>query len=156
MRHDARSKRSGAGANAAVHPLWLVPVLALLVGSGAACQGPQAPQAPGGGSELALDYALFLDEIEPILQERGCSASACHGNQGSGELLLTGGFNPEADFTAVRGHVTPWEPSASPLLRKPLAQTAGGDVHGGGDVFVDTSDADYRTLLEWLSAETTP
>ncbi|UCE03599.1 MAG: hypothetical protein JSW67_05280 [Candidatus Latescibacterota bacterium] len=148
-------RRSGAGAKDAP-PLWLLPVLALLVGWGAGCEGPQAPQAPGGGRELALDYAVFVDAIEPILQERGCSASACHGNQGSGELLLTGGLNPEADFTAVGGHVTPWEASASPLLRKPLAQAAGGDVHGGGDVFLDTSDADYRTLLQWLSAGSTP
>jgi len=128
----------------------------VLLTCGVGCEGPHDPQAPGGGQPLPLDFAVFVAAIEPILQRRGCSNAACHGGQGSGELLLSGGSNPNADFTAVRGHVTPWEPQISPLLRKPLAEAFGGAVHGGGTVFPDTSDADYRTLLEWVTPEATP
>ncbi len=120
------------------------------------CVSPQDPQPPGGGQPLPLDFAVFVEDIEPILQQRGCSNAACHGGQGSGELLLSGGNSPQADFDAVRGHVTPWEPELSPLLRKPLAVDGGGDVHGGGDVFPDTTDSDYQTLLHWVTPEATP
>ena len=135
--------------------VWLVRawLLGACVGS---CMGPEQPEAPGGGQEVILDYDTFVAEIEPILQDRGCSNSACHGDQGSGELLLSGGDAPEADFLAVRGHVTPWDPTGSPLLRKPLAVDAGGVVHGGGDIFASTSDADYQLLLGWVTPETMP
>jgi hypothetical protein len=129
----------------------LAVVLAGLVSGG--CEGLQDPEPPGGGPELDLDYGVFVQAVEPLLAARGCSNTACHGGQGSGELMLSGGANPEADFVAVRGHVTPWEPRASPLLLKPLAVAAGGVVHGGGDVFADTTDADYATLLAWVEGE---
>ncbi len=120
------------------------------------CTSPQDPQPPGGGQPLPLDFAVFVEEIEPILQQRGCSNASCHGGQGSGELLLSGGSNPESDFLAVRGLVTPWEPELSPLLRKPLAESSGGEIHGGGDIFPDTNDVDYQTMLEWVTPEATP
>jgi hypothetical protein len=118
----------------------------------AACDGTSAPAPPGGGHEVHLDYGVFVQDIEPILNGRGCSNSACHGGQGSGELLLSGGDSPESDFIAVSGLVTPWEASASALLLKPLAVAAGGVEHGGGDIFADTLDVDYRTILAWVEA----
>ena len=135
--------------------VWLVRawLLGACVGS---CMGPEQPEAPGGGQEVILDYDTFVAEIEPILQQRGCSNSACHGDQGSGELLLSGGDVPEADFVAVRGHVTPREPARSPLLLKPLAEAAGGVVHGGGDIFSSTDDHDYQTMLDWIVPESMP
>ena len=119
---------------------------------GAGCNGTSAPAPPGGGHEVHLDYGVFVQKIEPILNDRGCSNSACHGGQGSGELLLSGGNSPESDFIAVSGLVTPWEASASELLLKPLAVAAGGVEHGGGDIFADTTDEDYRTILAWVEA----
>lgn len=156
MGHESKLDRAGSGDGAVWARGSIVAGIALWLAWGLGCTGPQAPEPPSGGRELPLDFAVFVDEIEPILQQRGCSGMACHGGQGSGELLLSGGTSPEADFIAVRGHVTPWDASHSPLVRKPLAESAGGDVHGGGDVFVDTADADYLTLLQWLSAGMTP
>src|SRR6185436_8226429 len=37
----------------------------------------------------------------------------------------------------------------SELLRRPMANRAGGVFHEGGDVFQDTSEPDYKTLLAW-------
>jgi hypothetical protein len=97
-----------------------------------------------------------MESIEPILQQRGCSNLACHGGQGSGELILSGGFDPESDLNAVAGLVMTWTPDASPLLRKPLAEAAGGEEHAGGDVFQDTNDSDYQTVLSWIADEVSP
>ena len=120
----------------------------------AACNRPSAPLPPGGGVPLPLDYPSFRLRVEPILQTRGCSTTACHGGQGSGQMLLSGGSSPEADFDAVSPLTRPLD--VPPLARKPLAVAAGGLVHGGGDIFADTADADYRALVRWIAGEKLP
>jgi hypothetical protein len=42
------------------------------------------------------------------------------------------------------------DPEASLLLRKPLAQAAGGVAHGGGEKMHDTVDPAYRDFLAWI------
>jgi hypothetical protein len=120
----------------------------------AACNRPSAPLPPGGGVPLPLDYPSFVSRVEPIFQTRGCSTQACHGGQGSGQMLLSGGQSTLADFTAVSPLTRPLD--APPLARKPLAVVAGGMVHGGGDIFADSTDADYRTLVRWIAGEKLP
>lgn len=123
----------------------------------AACNGPAEPQAPGGGRELDLDEAYFTRFVEPVFTARGCAQTdGCHGGQGAGMLLLSGGLHGHADFVAVLPHTRPWNPDTSPLLQKPLAVAAGGVVHGGGDVFADSLDADYRTLRAWIAGAKEP
>ena len=39
----------------------------------------------------------------------------------------------------------------SVLLTKPLAESAGGIIHGGHDKFANTQDAAYLDFLEWLA-----
>jgi hypothetical protein len=123
----------------------------------AACNGPATPEPPGGGPPLDLDYAYFALHVEPIFAARGCArTTGCHGGQGAGMLLLSGGSDVEEDFASVRPHTRPWDPPASPLARKPLAVMQGGLVHFGGEIFADTTDADYRTLLDWIGGATAP
>ena len=123
----------------------------------AACTGPTQPQAPGGGRPLPLDYAYFAAHVEPIFGARDCTrTNGCHGGQGAGMLLLSGGSDPAADFVTARAHTRPWDPPSSPLLLKPLAVAAGGVVHGGGDIFADSTDADYRTNLAWIAGAKEP
>jgi hypothetical protein len=43
-------------------------------------------------------------------------------------------------------------PASSKLLTKPLAQSAGGVQHLGGDIFLSTSDPDYVTILSWIQS----
>ena len=133
-------------------PLLAVASIGLLAG----CQDATQPQVASGGRPIVLDEALFEQDIEPILQQRGCSNVACHGGQGAGELLLSGGLNVSGDFLAVSGLVTTWQPQDSPLLQKPLSESAGGAAHAGGDIFSDDQDADYQTLLSWIAGEVAP
>lgn len=44
-------------------------------------------------------------------------------------------------------------PGASLLLLKPLAESAGGVMHGGGDKFHDVTDAAYVDFLAWIERE---
>lgn len=44
-------------------------------------------------------------------------------------------------------------PPASLLLQKPLAESAGGVVHGGGDKFADVNDPAYIDFLAWIQRE---
>ena len=71
-------------------------------------------------------------------------------------LLLSGGSNLHADFVTVRPHTRPESPATSPLLLKPLAASAGGLVHGGGDIFADTLDTDYLTIYAWIAGAREP
>jgi hypothetical protein len=120
----------------------------------AACNAPVQPQPPGGGRELDLDYAYFVSHVEPIFEARDCTrTSGCHGGQGAGMMLLSGGSDPHADFITVLPLTRPWDPPSSPLLQKPLA---GVEVHGGGDIFADSTDADYRTILAWIAGAKAP
>ena len=95
----------------------------------AACNSPTRPVPPGGGPEWMLDEPYFSSYVEPIFSARGCArTNGCHGGQGAGMLLLSGGSDVHADFLSVRPHTRPWDPGSSPLLLKPLAVAAGGVV----------------------------
>ena len=123
----------------------------------AACNGPVRPEPPGGGRQLDLDEVYFTRHVESIFTARGCTQTdGCHGGQGAGMLLLSGGLHPHSDFVAVVPHTRPWDPRTSPLLLKPLAPAAGGVVHGGGEIFADSLDADYRTLRAWIAGAKEP
>ena len=52
-----------------------------------------------------------------------------------------------------RGLVDLDDPAASLLLLKPLAESAGGVVHGGHDKFVDALDPAYVDFLSWIERE---
>jgi hypothetical protein len=45
-------------------------------------------------------------------------------------------------------------PTTSKLLTKPLALSAGGIQHLGGDIFPDVTDPDYVTVLTWIQNPT--
>jgi len=123
----------------------------------AACNGPVRPEPPGGGRQLDLDEVYFTRHVESIFTARGCTQTdGCHGGQGAGMLLLSGGLHPHSDFVAVVPHTRPWDPRTSPLLLKPLAPAAGGVVHGGGAIFADSIDVDYRTLRAWIAGAKEP
>ena len=123
----------------------------------AACNEPTRPAVPGGGRDWTLDEPYFAAHVDPIFVSRGCTKTAgCHGGQGAGMLLLSDGSNVHADFVTVRPHTRPEAPAASPLLLKPLAASAGGLVHGGGDIFADTLDTDYLTIYAWIAGAREP
>jgi len=122
------------------------------------CATPTSPPAPpGGGTALHLDYATFASAVEPILVAHGCDAGGdCHGGGIRGTLELS----PETakdtvyDFGQVSLQVTSNFPDQSPILTRPLADSAGGTAHSV-KVFADTNDAQWRTIRAWVRAGVT-
>ncbi len=97
---------------------------------------------------------LFLKDIAPILDKRGCSAGLCHGKfGGQGGLnlsLLT--LNPESDYEPIVHHnrgrrINLLDPEQSLLYLKPTGQIP----HEGGVRFGANSD-EAETILQWISA----
>lgn len=53
------------------------------------------------------------------------------------------------NYESARGMVN--LSGGSPILLKPLAKSAGGVDHAGGDLFANVSDADYQLIEFWIS-----
>ncbi len=135
-------------------------LLALLVGC---VEGPGLSDLPRG------DAQAFADEVQPILGP-GCANPACHGSeQRPLELYATGlhradpadlysdaplhDLELERNQRAAEAMLAGLEAAAdSPLLTKPLSPDHGGSEHRGGVQFVDPSELDYLTLLDWAEA----
>jgi len=110
------------------------------------------PAAPGGGRTFTLDYASFSTSVEPVITSRGCDAGGdCHGGGIRGTLALSpaGDKDPVFDFEQLSLQVDGADPEASPLLRKPLAEAAGGTPHGYV-AFTSTDDPGYQAILAWI------
>lgn len=144
-------------------------LLAMMFGFG--CAVPQEAQ-----SSPDLDEAFFACQVQPLLTKY-CGTFVCHGDsrryltiyarnrlrfdivdENERNMPLSEderAFNYESARALVDGD----DPEQSWLLLKPLEQSAGGYYHvgaetfGGGDVFTDVDDRDYRLLLRWASGE---
>jgi hypothetical protein len=121
----------------------------------ASCRGVSAPpDPPQGGGTYALSYSQFTETVAPVLTRLGCDAGGdCHGGgiRGTLELSPQSDKDPAFDFTQVSLQVNGYDPAASPVLTKPLAEDAGGAPHGF-EPFADTQDADYQTILAWIES----
>lgn len=108
-----------------------------------------------GGTVTAQPRApLFLRDIAPILDKKGCSTAGCHGKfggRGGFQLsLLT--LSPQDDWDPiVRGargrRVNLLEPERSLLLTKATGQIP----HGGGQRFA-VGSSEYRKIRDWIAA----
>ena len=96
----------------------------------------------------------FLHDISPILTQKGCTGSNCHGSvRGKADFKLSlFGARPDLDFDeVVKGdsgrRINRDKPRESLLLRKPTFQEA----HGGGERF-KIGSLEYQAILEWISS----
>ncbi len=136
----------------------------MLVIVGAGCGEVEPGQEEGAGQ---LDQVAFAAAIQPILDTRGCSQAGCHyrdksnpntgGPGGSFRIFECSGApcTPEellANYDSAAGMANFANPTTSKLLTKPLALSAGGVQHLGGDVFLSTADADYAAVLGWIQS----
>lgn len=129
-----------------------------------ACAGPGVERETFRVGALAA----FESEVEPHLEAR-CASAGCHGRDERPLRLYARGehrIDParrwldepldatelEANALAVAGFAQGPTVEDALVLRKPLAQRAGGCWHGGGDVFADTSDVAYRALADWIAS----
>ncbi len=131
------------------------------------CQhGLDAPRA-----EAALDEAYFRCKVQPVLA-KSCGAFACHGDArryfhvfarnrlriANVEKARNATLSDEeraANFEAARAMIDTASLDDSLLLLKPLEQSKGGYFHrgaeifGGGNVFGDRAEPDFKTLTAW-------
>ena len=132
----------------------LVVALSVLPGLVHGCSAPVAPEPPGGGHSITLDFQQFEQNVEPILVRQGCDATGdCHGGgiRGSLELSPPNAKDARFDFDQVVLQVSATAPDRSPILTEPLALAAGGTPHGFKP-FASTEDADYQAILAWIMA----
>ena len=116
----------------------------------------------GKNVKVAIDVASlegsrkvsFLQDISPILTQKGCTGSNCHGSvRGKADFKLSlFGARPDLDFAEVvkadnGRRIDRDRPEESLLLRKPTFQEA----HGGGERF-KIGSLEYQAILEWISS----
>ena len=108
----------------------------------------------GGTVTAQAPAPLFLRDVAPILDKKGCSTAGCHGKfggRGGFQLsLLT--LSPQDDFDPIvrlaRGRrINYVEPEKSLLLQKATGQVP----HGGGERFKPGSP-EYKTIRDWIAA----
>lgn len=92
-----------------------------------------------GSSSKASPAAMVL--------ARRCGSAGCHDGRKASSLDVN--LNSYGS-PIMRETVNYSRPENSLLLRAALAQRASGLPHAGGDVFRDTGDVDYQTLLAYV------
>lgn len=138
----------------------------LLIGALAGFNGGCGTVDPGQQTDSgSLDFDVFKASIQPIFDQRGCSQGNCHyrdkndpfsGGPGGSFQIYNCTIDPCSDdqyrsnYDSASGLSDLANPTNSKLLLKPLAQSAGGIQHLGGDIFVTTTDPDYLSILGWI------
>jgi len=109
----------------------------------------------------SLDYATYKAKVEPIFlkkREGHARCVVCHANAGNAfrlQPLAPGATNwteeeSRKNFEAVSKLVFSGNLMSSPLLKHPLAGTAGGDdFHSGGRQFQSQNDPDWKAIADW-------
>jgi hypothetical protein len=123
-------------------------------------------------AQQGLDFGYYRANVEPIfLIPRGgghgpgsSPCVTCHAHVGTPLRLqhLEEGENGQVfwteeqsrrNFEVVSRLVVPGSPESSRLLRKPLAEAAGGvPFHVGGKFWEDQSNAEWQTIARWVRA----
>jgi hypothetical protein len=114
-----------------------------------------------------FDYADFVDQVQPVLDEL-CANPSCHARaERALSIYSTRAWRANVDETYLPTELSDAElrhnyqacivmtaeaaqPHEARLLRKSLGQQA-FTYHGGGEIFADTSDRDFRVLHNWVS-----
>jgi hypothetical protein len=120
--------------------------------------------AAGTVAAQSLDYATYKAKVEPIFlkkREGHARCVVCHANAGNAfrlQPLAPGATSwteeqSKQNFEAVSKLVSKTNLMNSPLLKHPLAGTAGGDdFHSGGRQFQSQSDPDWKAIADWARA----
>jgi len=109
----------------------------------------------------SLDYASYKAKVEPIFlkkREGHARCVVCHA--GAGNAFRLQPLSPGAtswteeqskqNFEAVSKLVNAANLMSSPILKHPLAGTAGGDdFHSGGRQFTSQNDPDWKAIADW-------
>jgi hypothetical protein len=109
----------------------------------------------------SLDFETYKTKVEPIfvkMRPGHARCVSCHSANHSAFKLqpLPRGITvwteeqSRLNFQSVSKLINPNDVMASPLLKHPLAEEAGGDVfHSGGRQFTSQDDPDWKAILVW-------
>lgn len=109
----------------------------------------------------SLDYASYKAKVEPIFlkkREGHARCVVCHAGAGNAfrlQPLAPGATSwteeqSKQNFEAVSKLVNAANLMSSPILKHPLAETAGGDnFHSGGRQFTSQNDPDWKAMADW-------
>jgi len=136
----------------------------------AACTLPDVEPAPPEADPVA-----FRDKVYPVILA-DCGFNGCHGDPARSFAVFGPGrrrLRPETDldapvtaeelavsFTRARSMLASRDGiQRAPLLRKPLAEDAGGVSHGGTDpwghgIYGSKTDERFQVLVVWALAAT--
>ena len=115
-------------------------------------------------AQTSLDFEFFKAKVQPILLARREGHARCYSCHSSGTPYRLQRLSPGAttwndeqtrkNYTASAAMVNTSEPEASPLLRYPLAEQAGGNhFHPGGKHWDSKSDPEWQILDEWARGQ---
>jgi len=101
-------------------------------------------------------FDAFKATVQPILTRHGCNAASCHGAPQSDFYTTCGQSDDELAFNFSQAwsfvnidKVNKMTVDDSQILRVPLAVSAGGRGHTGGDQFASKTDPDYVAIQTW-------
>ena len=109
----------------------------------------------------SLAYASYKAKVEPIFlkkREGHARCVVCHAGAGNAfrlQPLAPGATSwteeqSKQNFEAVSKLVNAANLLSSPILKHPLAGTAGGDdFHSGGRQFTSQNDPDWKAIADW-------
>jgi hypothetical protein len=109
----------------------------------------------------SLDFASYKAKVEPIFlkkREGHARCVVCHAGAGNAfrlQPLAPGATSwteeqSKQNFEAVSKLVNAANLMSSPILKHPLAETAGGDnFHSGGRQFTSQNDPDWKAMADW-------
>src|SRR5262249_9129448 len=104
----------------------------------------------------APDFGQFLSSVEPVIETK-CAAGNCHGAESNALHLTCGASDAEVRWNYFAfGDYVSLDTSASEILRRALAQEAGGTFHEGGTVFESRNDSGYVAIEDWARAKAGP
>jgi hypothetical protein len=110
----------------------------------------------------SLDYEMFKDKVQPLLQEKRPGHARCITCHSTGTAFrlqpLPKGRTAYTEeetrknFEAAARFVLPGVPTKSRLLVMPLAHEAGGtEFHPGGKHWTSQSDPEWKALADWVA-----
>jgi hypothetical protein len=99
------------------------------------------------------NFAAFQNNVQPILNAHNCVSGNCHGAPQSDFYITCGSDQTQLAFNFSEAWAFVNNPvDDSQILRIPLAVSAGGRGHTGGDQFSSTTDGDYTAIRTWAQA----
>ncbi|MBL0213559.1 MAG: PD40 domain-containing protein [Myxococcales bacterium] len=98
-------------------------------------------------------FDAYKASVQPVFARHNCAAGNCHGAPQSDFYITCGNDDDQLAFNFSQAWSFVNAPvDDSQLLRVPLAVSAGGRGHTGGDQFSSSGDADFAAIKTWASS----